>query len=136
MKKLNKHKVIFLAFLTIICAESIAADRILPPPKPDPPIVHPPAERRCRDIAAINFNQEGQCIYPVNIPPVDVQPIITFPTISQGGTGGGSYGGSGVVEEILDQMDNYNNNREGYNIGGGNGGRAGGRDVLRRSREY
>ena len=37
---------------------------------------------------------------------------------------------------IDDIMDNYNNNREGYNIGGGNGGRAGGRDVLRRSREY
>ena len=34
MKKLTKHKVIFLTFFMFICAESIAADRILPPPKP------------------------------------------------------------------------------------------------------
>ena len=34
MKKLTKHKVIFLTFFMFICAESIAADQILPPPKP------------------------------------------------------------------------------------------------------
>jgi len=109
----------------------------LPPPvKPDPIIVHPPAERRCRDISAINFNERGTCIYPVAIPPVDVQPIITFPTISQGGTGGGGYGGSGVVEEILNEMDNYNNINGGMTFGGRNNGRPNGQDVLRRSREY
>ena len=34
MKKLTKHKVIFLTFFMFICSESIAADRILPLPKP------------------------------------------------------------------------------------------------------
>ena len=35
MKKLKKHKVIFLTLLMFICTESIAADRILPLPKPE-----------------------------------------------------------------------------------------------------
>ena len=34
MKKLTELKVIFLTFFMFICAESITADQILPPPKP------------------------------------------------------------------------------------------------------
>jgi soluble lytic murein transglycosylase len=35
MKKLTKHKVFFLTLLMFICTESIAADRLLPLPKPE-----------------------------------------------------------------------------------------------------
>ena len=36
MKNLDKHKVVFLIFAIIFTTEAIAADRILPIPKPTP----------------------------------------------------------------------------------------------------
>jgi len=36
MKKLFKHKVLFLGFTIILTVNSLAADKILPKPKPTP----------------------------------------------------------------------------------------------------